>query len=55
MPDSVPTLAVLLGACLFLAMAVLWPVASGAVALTAAPVLWFHGLKGDQDTASSKR
>lgn len=55
MPSSVPTLAVLLGVCTFLAVAVLWPVASGAVALAVAPVLWFKGLKGDLTADPSDR
>ncbi len=55
MPAHVPTLAVLFGACLFLAMAVLWPMASGAVALAVAPILWFKGLKGDLGTEAADR
>lgn len=55
MPAQVPTLAVLLGVFLFLAMAVLWPMASGAVALAVAPILWFKGLRGDLGTEPAER
>ncbi len=54
MSARVPTLAVLLGVSTFLAVAVLWPVASGAVALAVAPILWFKGLKGDLTDPSNR-
>lgn len=54
MSARLPTLAVLLGVCTFLVVAVLWPVASGAVALAVAPILWFKGFKGDLTDPSNR-